>query len=340
MRSPARKLSRGIISSRRTTPSALPRSTTTEPNSERLTTPCTTSPMRSLYSSYWRSRSASRTFCTITCLAFWALMRLKSTGGRVSAMMSPIWASGLRLRASARLNLGLVVLDQLHDMQIARDMGLAGLGIDIDLDVVLGAVMGLGGALHRLFHRGQHHLLVDGLVARDGVGDLQKFEPVGGYGTCHFTSPVALVRFARLQIFVDELVGEHEFGVGDGAKRKLDVVIADAASRITTSWPSSPSSVARKRLRPVACRGAIEFDLGLVAGPAREIHRPGQRPVDAGRGDFDLIFAFDRVFRLDEIQQRMARAWRSLPHPCCRRGARPSPARSWRRRPSCAGAPA
>ena len=95
-------------------------------------------------------------------------------------MMSPIWASGLRRRASARRNLGLVVLDQLHDMQIARDMGLAGLGIDIDLDVVLGAVMGLGGALHRLFHRGQHHLLVDGFVARDGVGDLQKFEPVGG----------------------------------------------------------------------------------------------------------------------------------------------------------------
>ena len=65
-------------------------------------------------------------------------------------------------------------------------MGLAGLGIDIDLDVVLGAVMGLGGALHRLFHRGQHDLLVDRLVAGDGVGDLQKFEPVGGNSAGHF----------------------------------------------------------------------------------------------------------------------------------------------------------
>src|ERR1700760_3999520 len=169
MRSPARKLSRGIISSRRTTPSALPRSTTPEPNSLRLTWPWTISPMRSLYSSYWRSRSASRTFCTITCLAFWALMRLKSTGGRVSAMMSPFWAAA----GVGQAELGLVVIDQFHDMQIARDMGFAGLGVDIDLDVVLGAIMGLGGALHRLFHRGQHHLLVDGLVARDGVGDLQ-----------------------------------------------------------------------------------------------------------------------------------------------------------------------
>ena len=107
--------------------------------------------------------------------------------------------------AAARVgqrNLGLVVLHQLHDMQIARDMGLAGLGIDIDLDVVLGAVMGLGGALHRLFHRGQHHLLVDGFVARDGVGDLQKFEPVGGDGACHFYCLLVVApqrAFARLR---------------------------------------------------------------------------------------------------------------------------------------------
>ena len=72
-------------------------------------------------------------------------------------------------------------------MQIARDMGFARLGVDIDLDVVLGAVMGLGGALHRLFHRGQHHLLVDGFVAGDSVGDLQQFEPVRGNRTCHFS---------------------------------------------------------------------------------------------------------------------------------------------------------
>ncbi len=90
--------------------------------------------------------------------------------------------------AAARIvqaDLDLVVVDRFDDMQIARNMGLAGLGIDIDLDVVLGAVMGLGGALHRLFHRGQHDRLVDRFVARDRVGDLQEFEPVGGNCTGH-----------------------------------------------------------------------------------------------------------------------------------------------------------
>ncbi len=37
-----------------------------------------------------RSRSASRTFCTITCLAFCAAMRPNSIGGKGSAMASPI----------------------------------------------------------------------------------------------------------------------------------------------------------------------------------------------------------------------------------------------------------
>jgi hypothetical protein len=72
----------------------------TLPYSTRLTTPWTISPMRSLNSLYWRSRSASRTFCTITCLAFWAAMRPKSTGGSGSAMKSPRLAAGFLLRAS------------------------------------------------------------------------------------------------------------------------------------------------------------------------------------------------------------------------------------------------
>ena len=34
---------------------------------------------------------------------------------------------------------------------------------------------------------------------------------------------------------------------------------------------------------------------------------PCQRPVDAGRGNFDLVVAFDRIFGLDEIEQRMGK---------------------------------
>ncbi len=56
--------------------------------------------MRSLYSLYWRSRSASRTFCTITCLALCAAIRPRSIGGSGSRMWSPIRAAGLRSRAS------------------------------------------------------------------------------------------------------------------------------------------------------------------------------------------------------------------------------------------------
>ena len=73
----------------------------TLPYSTRLTVPLAISPMRSLYSSYWRSRSASRTFCTMTCLAFCADTRPKSSGGSDSAIRSPTLASGLRRLASA-----------------------------------------------------------------------------------------------------------------------------------------------------------------------------------------------------------------------------------------------
>ena len=100
-------------------------------------------------------------------------------------------------------------------------MGFAGLGIDIDLDVVLGAVMRLGGALHRLFHRGQHDRLVDRLVAGDRVRDLQKFEPVGGNGAGHKSSLLKLGAFARLQIFLNELVGKNQLRFQHGAKREL-----------------------------------------------------------------------------------------------------------------------
>ncbi|MCY1298726.1 hypothetical protein D9M70_482250 [compost metagenome] len=73
----------------------------TLPYSTRLTVPLTISPTRSLNSSNWRSRSASRTFWTMTCLADWAAMRPKSIGGSGSAMKSPSLASGLRSRASS-----------------------------------------------------------------------------------------------------------------------------------------------------------------------------------------------------------------------------------------------
>ncbi len=77
-------------------------------------------------------------------------------------------------------DLDLVVIDQFHDMQIARHMRLAGFGIDLHADFVLAAVARFRGALHGLFHRMQHDGFVDGFVAGDRIGNLQKFGTVGG----------------------------------------------------------------------------------------------------------------------------------------------------------------
>ena len=91
-----------IVSSRRSSASARPRSTIRLPYSVRLTTPLMISPTRSLYSSNCLRRSTSRTRCTITCLAVCAAMRPKSIGGSGSTMNSPAAMPGLILRAIRR----------------------------------------------------------------------------------------------------------------------------------------------------------------------------------------------------------------------------------------------
>ena len=50
----------------------------------------------------WRSRSASRTFWKMTCLAAWAAMRPNSIGGSGSTMKSPTAASFLQLLRALR----------------------------------------------------------------------------------------------------------------------------------------------------------------------------------------------------------------------------------------------
>ena len=81
MRSCGRTGSRGTICSRGTKPSALPpRSMNTPFRSTRLTRPDSISPSRPVNSSTTCSRSASRTFCTMTCFAVCAAMRPNSTG--------------------------------------------------------------------------------------------------------------------------------------------------------------------------------------------------------------------------------------------------------------------
>ena len=151
----------------------------TLPYSTRLTRPLTISPMRSLYSSYWRSRSASRTFWTMTCLADCAAMRPKSKGGSVSAMASPTCGGRVAAPGVVERDLDRVVVDLVDHEQVARQAQLAGLRVDLGVDVRLGAVARAGGLRDRVLHRGDDDRAVDHLLAGDRVGDLQELEPVG-----------------------------------------------------------------------------------------------------------------------------------------------------------------
>src|SRR6266702_4422670 len=175
MRSPLRNTSRGNISSRRTMASPRPRSTTTLPYSTRLTMPLTMSPMRSLYSSYCRSRSASRTFCTITCFADCEAMRPYSSGGMPPARLF-------------EADLGGGVFNRVDHQHVAREMKLAALRVDLRADFGLAAVSRARRFGDGVFHRAQNDLTVDRLFASDCVRDLQQFKSIGANGR-HRQSP-------------------------------------------------------------------------------------------------------------------------------------------------------
>ena len=124
----------------------------------------------------------------MTCLADWAAMRPKSIGGSGSAMKSP--SCGVRdcgSRAEVSAIWRRIVLDRLDDFEQALQLHLAGLGVDLGADVGLGAVAGARRLLDRVLHRGDARSAVDRLFARDRIGDLQQFEPVGT--DCHLSSP-------------------------------------------------------------------------------------------------------------------------------------------------------
>src|SRR5215469_18839188 len=86
---------------------------------------------------------------------------------------------------------------------------------------------------------------------------------------------------ARLQICLNEPVGKNQLRFQHGAKRELYAAALRRDDDIIAVEPFQPAA---KALAPV--QGRMEFDLGLVPLPAGEIGKPGQRPVDAGRGDF------------------------------------------------------
>ena len=99
-RSPLRRFSFGIISLRRRRPSTRPDSTRMSPLSMRLTVPEKIFSPRLMKSLSSISRSASRIFCRMTCLAAIAPMRPMETDSTGSSMYSPTSMSGICSRAS------------------------------------------------------------------------------------------------------------------------------------------------------------------------------------------------------------------------------------------------
>src|SRR6184192_1183495 len=158
MRSPLRNTSRGSISSRRTIASPRPRSTTTLPYSTRLTMPLTTSPIRSLYSWYCRLRGDAPVF-----------ERRQRVRDGVADLRGGIVPAGI-----LQADLACGILHMLDHQQMPGKPQLAGLGIDVGVDVGLAAVARARSLGDRVLHGGDHDAAVDRLLAGNRVGDLQQ----------------------------------------------------------------------------------------------------------------------------------------------------------------------
>ena len=132
-------------------------------------------------------------------------MRPYSSGGRVSAMVSPTCAPGLARCASISEIWFGRILDLLDHQHVARQPQFALLGVDLGVHVGLAAVARPRRLGDGVFHRRDHDAAVDRFFARDRVGDLQQFEFVGA-DSCHGSVSFGGIDFAPPQSFGGEAV--------------------------------------------------------------------------------------------------------------------------------------
>ena len=102
-------------------------------------------------------------------------------GQRIDDEVADIRA-GLKLLRILEAHLLEIILDLFDHLDDAPQAKIAGRGIELGADVVLGAVAGAGGALDRIFHRLDDDHPVDQFLARDGIRDRDQLRLVRGNG--------------------------------------------------------------------------------------------------------------------------------------------------------------
>src|SRR5580692_7307661 len=305
-RSPLRKLSRAISSSRRSSASARPSSTIRLPYSVRLTVPLMISPTRSLNSSYWRLRSYSRTRWTMTCLAVCAAMRPKSIGGNGSTRCSPSWISGFSLRATlmgiwvSSFSITSTASSQrdsrtspvLRSM-VAR-MSFSWPYLARPAFCMACSIASSTSSRSMFFSRatavsmcvlsiGPRWLAPagwPGLVGQD------QFARVGSPG---------LVRLRARGGGSNQRIRQHQLGAADMGERQSDL------GPVIQPQPCGVGVGAEHNTREALAPVDRHFGLGAgqVAGEAVPVLYPRQRAVDAGRADFQRPVAGQRVLDVD-----------------------------------------
>jgi hypothetical protein len=99
--------------------------------------------------------------------------RRQRVGDKIAELGIRVAVAGQRQR-----DLQGVVLGVIDNLEQTLQADLAGLGIDVGADVGFRSVARACGLLDRIGHGGDDDLAVNGLLARDRVGDLKKLKPV------------------------------------------------------------------------------------------------------------------------------------------------------------------
>src|SRR5215207_9362399 len=122
-----------------------------------------------------------------------------------------------------------------------------------------------------------------------------------------FASGLGARRRAAAQSLADELVGQHQAGLADLVERQakepllalLDIGKLDHGAVAVDAAQAPTEALA-------AVQRHVHLDLRLVTGPALEIAAAGERPVDAGRGDFETVGLRHRILEIEHRRDRTA----------------------------------